>query len=154
MATWIIVALVAAIVIIGFLLWRSSKKPTVEIPNRPIMSGGTAPVAYGIEPSPGIDPTTGTVPNNPPPPTPEGSIGLLQRVGQFSGMLQHVPVLSRTTSLAKSVANSPINLTLKINDLTRTSLEHVPVLGKALATPSKYAGKVGSSVSKMISSIW
>jgi hypothetical protein len=96
-----------------------------------------------IQRSPGITPTSGQVPSNPPPPPPEGIVARAKSYLTPTGQLQHIPVVGSALATA---AKSPFTVSMKVNDMVTNSLEHVPIAGKALAVPGKVASKVLKSL--------
>jgi hypothetical protein len=61
-----------------------------------------------------------------------------------------VPIIGGGLSTASKNATAlPVNATLRINNVVTSSLEHIPVAGKALAVPSKVAGKVLGAIGSL-----
>jgi hypothetical protein len=143
METWHILLIIAAIVIILYLVMRKQVLPAAPIP-----------VAVPNPPAPGVTPTTGEVYNNPPPPPPSNTTGVggtirsAVMVARPSNVLQHVPVVGEALALPGRVTNRVVGATTNVANRVNSSIEHIPVAGKALAAP----GKAVSSAIKSISS--
>ena len=153
MKPWVIVAIGAAVALIGYFLLRKkvAAPPVVMAPT----SLSTTPTV-----APGVSPYSGTVPSNIPPPPRDGvatpSIpnqasrgSVAARIASVSpaGIMQHIPVIGST---AANLMRAPMNIGLAVGDKINSSLEHIPVAGKLLAAP----GKVASSVLHSISSFF
>jgi hypothetical protein len=72
--------------------------------------------------------------------------------------LQHVPIIGGAASaIIHTVVNAevaPIKIGLGVANKVNSALEHIPVAGKLLSAPGKVAGKIGSSISHVFSSIF
>ena len=150
MATWLIVLIAAAVVaIIGFLLYKHFHQvvavPTVasQVVAADASRNIAGAVVAAMPRAPGIEPTSGQVPSNPPPPPAQGVLSQVRSLITPTGQLQHIPVVG---SALATVARSPLTISAKINSTITNTLEHVPIAGKALAVPGKVAGKIISSI--------
>jgi hypothetical protein len=122
-----------------------------------------------ITPAPGIDPSSGQVPNNPPPPIPytnyvapgappapsrpsggvAGAIsGLVGNAARPGELLQHIPVVGSTlatvTRPVSTIVNVPVHAITAVNARVNNALDHIPVVGAALSAPGKAIAKATS----------
>ena len=149
METWHILLIIAAIAIIIYLVMRRNVLP--EQPQA---------VAVLNQAAPGVSQATGEVYSNPPPPPPSqvtgagGSVtSTVAHLANPGTVLQNIPIIGGTvTNVARvasaapvSVARAGIGVANKIN----SSLEHIPVVGKVLATPGKVVSNVANKVTNV-----
>jgi hypothetical protein len=140
METWHFVLIVALVAIVLYLAMRRTVLP------KPV-----EPIALPIESAPGVSATTGQVVNNVAPPPPRqvtgagGSVTSYVRAARPSNVLQNVPVIGNA---AATVVRAPTRVAMAVTDKVNSSIEHIPIAGKALAAP----GKAVTSAVKSITS--
>lgn len=140
METWHIIVIVIAVALIIYFVMRRQTLPERAIPQ-----------GYPIAAAPGVAVTTGTVPNNPPLPTPPDAVAppkatLARSMAHFMNPttpIQNIPIVGRAVSKAMS---APFTIGFGAADKVNNALSHVPIVGKALAMP----GKAVSSIAKKL----
>jgi len=131
MDTWMIVAIVAVVAVLAYFLLR---KKSVALPDSRAYRT-TDPIVLPIPSAPGVSPTTGEVRPNPPPAPPPDVKAAIRSSSPPRGVLENVPIVGT----AHKAAMRPVNM---ITNTVNSSLEHIPVVGKALAAPGKAVGKI------------
>jgi hypothetical protein len=145
MNTWVIVAIGAAVIIVGYFLLR---KKTI------LPAAAVAPSSTVSTTAPGVDAQSGQTYTASPAPPRDGVLASYQPYTP-KGVLQHVPIIGGAASaITHTVVNAPIKIGLGVANKVNSALEHIPVAGKLLSAPGKVAGKIGSSISHVFSSIF